>query len=135
VAVHGPDGCLSLFPQDHYEILEYTLQEESYLNPVVRYAVREICGSAEPLQMDPQNRITLTAEQLTHAGIKTQCLLVGALNTLELWSPEKYEEYRRAAGRPSHEQALELIAEASRRAAIQVRSQREQETSENKSGQ
>ena len=52
-------------------------------------AARGIC--------DKQGRITLTPELMAHAGLKEQVVLVGAIRTMQIMTPEAWEESHMSA--------------------------------------
>ena len=73
-----------------------------------RDALRLIASLGHSTPCDKQGRIVLTEELLRHAGIKGEAVLVGVLNKFEIWSPERYAEFERAAAQNFTEAAKEL---------------------------
>ena len=49
-----------------------------------------ITAYAKLSTLDGQNRITLTTEQLSHAGIQGEVTFVGDGKRVRLWSPDRY---------------------------------------------
>ena len=58
-----------------------------------RKHVRLIVGSASALEFDKQGRINLPANLLAHAGASKECVIVGVLDRVEIWSKEVWESY------------------------------------------
>ncbi len=52
---------------------------------------RAICAGAMCLEMDSQGRIMLTEALRAHAQITDKVKIVGMLDCVEFWNPEKYE--------------------------------------------
>lgn len=50
-----------------------------------------ITSNAKLSELDGQNRITLTAEQMRHAGIQGQVTFAGDGKRVRLWPPERYD--------------------------------------------
>ena len=71
-----------------------------------RDALRVIAAHGHSTPCDKQGRIILTEELLRHAGITDKAVLVGAWNKFEIWSPERYAAFDKAA--------MQNVAEAAR---------------------
>ena len=95
VAVHGLERCLALYPLDYWVTFQKNLQRAKVSDPVTRKGVRKLLASTEDLQMDNQNRLSLTPALLEYGRIKNDALLIGANERLELWSPEQWEDFNK----------------------------------------
>lgn len=56
---------------------------------VTKFRTR-VTAMAKLSTLDSQNRIVLTSEQMSYAGINGEVTFVGAGNCVRLWSPERY---------------------------------------------
>jgi MraZ protein len=92
VIVRGPNNCLQAFPQDGWSVFETELDKRPTTPGTVKFK-RHLYGSLSDSQLDGQGRITLSPQQLAVAGISKKAIMVGHGNYLEIWSPEKYQEY------------------------------------------
>lgn len=90
----GMDKCLYLYTQDRWSAMEEELR--SNLNPYQdedRLFLRTLQYWTHEVQMDKQNRIMVPQELLDVAGIGNQVLLIGALERIEIWSPQEFSSY------------------------------------------
>jgi MraZ protein len=82
---------LALFPL--YEWNNYIQYLESLgRGPDVSKFRTRITSMAKLSTLDGQNRITLTTEQMTYAGIGGEVTFVGNGKHVRLWAPEKYSQ-------------------------------------------
>lgn len=125
VAVHGLERCLSLYPLDWWQVFERELQEAPMADPEVRRGIRRLLASTEDLVLDNQNRITLSPDLLGYAHIRSQAVLNGVIDRLELWSPEAWQSYLDEEGTPSFEQTLQRFGDIIQKANRIVRQERE----------
>lgn len=121
VAVHGLERCLSLYPLDFWEAYQENLMESHFEVEKARRGVRLMLASALDLEMDPQNRVTLTPEQLERTKIKSSALLIGVSTHLELWSPDVWSDYIHEPGSDSLEETFTMLGEEYRKTARQIR--------------
>ena len=54
-----------------------------------------LMAEAKPLTCDQQGRITVSPEHLEYAGIEDRVCIVGTVNKLQFWNPERYEQFIR----------------------------------------
>jgi MraZ protein len=125
VAVHGQERCLSLYPLDWWQTFERELQLVEMTDPMVRRGMRRLLASTEDLQLDNQNRVILSAPLLEFAGIRSQAVLNGVIDRMELWSPESWNGYLHEEGAPAFEVQIERFGDVMKRTAQIVREQRE----------
>jgi len=126
VAVHGLEKCLSFYPLDWWKVFERELLLAEMTSPDLRRGMRRLLMSSEDLQLDSQSRITLSAPLLDHAGIRSNCVLTGALDRMELWSPEGLDRYLHEEGTPSYEATLVGVGPIMQKATMIVRDQRDE---------
>ena len=88
----GADGCLEAYPKDEWARRVRTMRS-LHAGRAGRYYRRVIVGDARPCKMDGHHRILVPPELLSRAGITDSILIIGQLDHLELWHPEKYETY------------------------------------------
>ncbi len=90
----GMDKCLYLYTQERWSAMEEDLRTN--LNPYKeedRLFLRTLQYWTHEVQLDKQNRIMVPQELLDVAGITTQVLLIGALERIEIWSPQEFTGY------------------------------------------
>jgi MraZ protein len=90
----GFERCLQVWPADDHTAL--VSQATAHLNPFgdeARELNRFFYGSTTQLELDAAGRISLSPEQLAHAGISKAVKVVGAGPYLELWDEEAWNEH------------------------------------------
>lgn len=85
-----PDA-LSLLPQETWAGVADGLREVQRRNPAMRARVLAITAQAAEVVPDRQGRILVPPRLQQAVGIDGQVLIVGAIDRIELWSPERFE--------------------------------------------
>ncbi|CUS87618.1 MraZ protein [Candidatus Kryptobacter tengchongensis] len=93
VITRGTETCLFLFPLDEWEKLEKRLKELNTFNPQHRLLVRILLMWAVEVTLDNQSRIMIPKNLLEFAKIDKEALIIGALDRIEIWNPEVFNEY------------------------------------------
>lgn len=107
VLLHESEGKLVLTPGYDGEIAVYALKtweeiETSELTTLsmdkaqVRRYRRHFTFGIKEDHLDAQGRILLPDFLLEHSGITKDVIVVGEINYFTLWSPEKYEIYKKS---------------------------------------
>jgi len=91
VVTKGLDACLYFYPANEYKKVEDKLREMPMSDSAVRQFVRFFVGNAADLSPDASNRVLLPATLRKFAKIEKEALFIGAINRIELWSPEHYD--------------------------------------------
>ena len=97
VVTIGFDKCIALYSMEGWEKFQTSLLTLPANSQDARKHVRLIVGSASTLEFDKQGRINLPANLLTHAGASKECVVVGVLDHVEIWSKEIWDNYQNAA--------------------------------------
>lgn len=92
--------ALTLFPEASWEEVEARLRELLRRQPEARPHVLAVTARATEAAPDKQGRILVPQRLLASAGIRGSALLVGAIDRVEIWDPERFEG---AVGEPSPE--------------------------------
>ncbi len=58
-----------------------------------RYYMSVMGANSGDSQLDSQGRIAIPQKLLAYAGIKKEIMIIGAFNRIEMWNPEKREQY------------------------------------------
>jgi MraZ protein len=94
------DGCLSIFPRAEWE----AFAEQTASLPVGQQGSRGfsrfIFSSAFEVELDRQGRFVLPAVLRGFAGLDKEAVVVGARNRLELWSPDRWDQYSAQMDQP-----------------------------------
>jgi MraZ protein len=94
VITRGYENSLVLYPLDAWN--RYEEQMKTGLNThreEDRLFIRMIMMWAQEVSLDRQARLMIPKELTEIAGITTQVVIIGALEKIELWSPEYFRAY------------------------------------------
>lgn len=92
----GKEGCLTLYPLYEWTNLERRL--DSMPNgEQKRDLIRYYSMNSQEASLDRQGRLMIPGEFLKSVGIDREVIVVGAMRTIEIWSPEKFEARRKLA--------------------------------------
>ena len=86
IILKGPEKCLYVYDEDTFA--EVSKQFE---NSKDRVAQRSFFSQAIDVTPDKQGRVTLSTDQLEHADIKKDLVVVGSGKRFEIWAEENYD--------------------------------------------
>ncbi len=92
VITRGFDKCLFIFPQATFETMARDIEDQTMALADVRSFARHIAAMAEQLEPDKQGRIIIPQNLREFAGLNGEVVVIGVVNRLEVWSPDKYRE-------------------------------------------
>lgn len=87
--VRGLEKCLYLYPEDHWQAVEASLEEINRFSLEGRTLKRSFLRTAEDVILDNQNRIALPAKLMEWAEITTKAIFIGSGDLIEIWDPER----------------------------------------------
>jgi MraZ protein len=92
----GLDPCVDLYTLDGFDrFSERFLADLSPLSTQGRQMRRRFHGSSFDEKVDSAGRVRLPRPLLDHAGLRGRCVIVGALDHLEIWDADAYERHER----------------------------------------
>jgi MraZ protein len=109
----GLDGCLALYPQEQWGRIQERLNTLDFTRKDFRYFSRQLYSGAVPISLDRQGRMPIPSDLQKEAGLKREVLVMGINGWIELWNPEKYEQYLTQYGQ-SYEEVAEQLFDVSR---------------------
>lgn len=92
VLTRGLDGCICIYPQNEWDLLEAKLRELPLTNRNSRLVTRFLVGGAVTCELDKQGRILIPAPLREHAGLTKDVVLVGTLERIEIWDKARWNE-------------------------------------------
>ena len=107
----GRHDALQLIPAVAFQELIQKARKTSFADPSAALALARLGAMAQECRCDKQGRIPVPQRLIDYAGLKDAVIMVGALTTIQLWSPEKWARYRMA-----DETVLDEIQKISERA-------------------
>lgn len=94
LVTHGFDRCLMAFRENEWDIFVEKLMKLPQSDPKNRMAVRFIVGGASECELDKQGRMLIPSNLLKYADIKSDLVILGLSDKIEIWSKDVYENYR-----------------------------------------
>jgi MraZ protein len=91
VLVQVHPEALTLYPADTWREVEERLRDLLRRQPTARAYVLGITARAVEVVPDKQGRILVPQRLATSAAIDGAALLVGMIDRVELWNPERFE--------------------------------------------
>lgn len=97
VVTKGFDECLVVYPLDEWKEFSRKLKALPLGSEKARKIVRWFSSNAEPVKLDSQGRIKIPQYLLDFAGLNNEAIIIGVLDRIEIWEPDKYEEIEKAS--------------------------------------
>ncbi|HHV79998.1 MAG TPA: division/cell wall cluster transcriptional repressor MraZ [Firmicutes bacterium] len=94
ILTKGLDGCLFGYPVEEWKQLEAKLRELPLTKADVRAFVRLLLAGASECELDRQGRFVLPNNLRAHADIDKDVIITGVSTRIEIWSRQRWEEYR-----------------------------------------
>ncbi len=95
---------LTLFPESTWdEVQERLLAQRRQNRSAIARHLRQITARAVEVTPDKQGRILVPSWLLEAAGLEGSALLIGALDRIELWDPERFRSAAPAPGEEDEE--------------------------------
>lgn len=92
IMVQAYRPSLALYPESEWMGVQERLKELVRHQPEARLWVLSVVANAVEVVPDSQGRILIPARLQEAAELDGQVLLVGALDKIELWNPNRFEE-------------------------------------------
>ena len=91
--VKGFEPCLLLYPLVEYKKIFSRIDGLNEFNVDYRRLQRNFFRGSASVELDNAGRFLIPKIMLTHATLERECVLVGIGNRMEIWNPDKYEDY------------------------------------------
>lgn len=93
VVTRGTEECIVAYPLDEWKKYEEKLQSLNQFDEKNRFFLRTILMWSEEVGLDSQQRISLPKKLIDFAKIDGKVTIVGMVDRIELWNPEKFDNY------------------------------------------
>jgi MraZ protein len=87
------ERCLAIWPTEKFIEETKTARSASSSQQKVRDYQRMIASGASNETLDRQGRITIPAPLRSYAGLDKDCVVVGAIDRVEVWDAAVWEQY------------------------------------------
>lgn len=91
--LRGNDECIVAYPLDEWKKYEKKFEELNQFDPENRFFLRTLLQWSEEVTFDAQQRIIIPKKLLEFAGIDGKVMIIGMIDHIEFWNPDKFEEY------------------------------------------
>ena len=93
VITRGQDRCLQIWPMETFIEQTSALRNASASSKQVRDYQRMLASGASDEVPDKQGRITIPPHLRAYAGLDKECVVVGAMNRVEVWDAASWQQY------------------------------------------
>ena len=101
--------CLSLYRVPDFMRKLNRLRQHSIADPQARQMARILGSRSAFLHWDSAGRIRIKDDLLEYAGLEHKVVLLGALDRIELWNPENWDEINVQGDAASLEEAVKYV--------------------------
>lgn len=92
VLTRGIDRCLALYPMDAWLPLAQKVSALPLTDADARNFRRMVFAEATDLGLDGQGRILIPPDLRRYAGLEREALVVGVDTSIEIWSPQRWDD-------------------------------------------
>ncbi|MDD3124432.1 MAG: division/cell wall cluster transcriptional repressor MraZ [Candidatus Kapabacteria bacterium] len=93
VITRGVDECIVAYPFDEWKKYEEKFEQLNQYDEKNRYFLRVLLMWSEDVKIDAQQRIALPKALIEFAGIDKQVAIIGMIDHIEFWNPDKFRAY------------------------------------------
>ena len=93
ILTKGLDGCLFVYPQDEWKILEDKLKRLPFTNKDARAFARFFFSGAVECETDKQGRILITGNLREYSSLNKDVVVIGVGTRIEIWSKDVWANY------------------------------------------
>ena len=106
IITRGLEKCLYIYTEKEWNKIVEKLGSLPFTKKDARVFIRSFFSAAASCNLDKQGRINITSQQLAHAGITKECVIIGVSDRVEIWSKENWNQFNE-----EYSDALEEVAE------------------------
>jgi MraZ protein len=106
VVTRGQERCLNVWSSEEFGSFTERLKAMPVANKAGRDYVRMLFAGASDETPDKQGRITIPPMLRTYAALQKECVVIGAMNRVEIWDAASWADYE-----ASQEQAFSELSE------------------------
>lgn len=93
VVTRGQERCLYVWPPAEFQAFTEQLRATPLTNRKGRDFMRMLFAGASSETPDRQGRVTLPPVLREYAGLRKDCVVIGAFNRVEIWDAEAWSAY------------------------------------------
>ena len=108
VITRGLDGCLWAYTRSEWEVLAEKISKLPTTNPAARDFARFMFANAFDSIPARQGRVLIPQNLRDHADIQNETVVIGVMNRVEIWRPDKWAEVSNRVGQDTDAVAAQL---------------------------
>ena len=93
IVTRGLDKCLFVYSENEWNKLVAKLKNLPFTKIDARNFTRFFLSGATKCEFDKQDRINITSQLVSYAGLKKDCVIIGVNDRLEIWSEEGWNDF------------------------------------------
>lgn len=93
VVTRGQERCLTIWPAAEFQEMARRAQEAPVTVKAARDYTRFLFAGASDETPDKQGRITIPTMLREYASLRKDVVVIGVMNRVEIWDPERWDEY------------------------------------------
>ena len=93
VLMRGFEPCLVLYPKVEWKIIYDKVAGLNEFNEEYRHFQRNFFRGNTEIDLDNVGRFVVPKTMSRYAGLESEVIVVGLGNRVEIWNPERYEEF------------------------------------------
>ncbi|MEM7086493.1 MAG: division/cell wall cluster transcriptional repressor MraZ [Bacteroidota bacterium] len=105
--------CLELYPMEEWEKLMKKMGELNRFNRKNNDFIRRFTAGVRMIEMDASGRLNIPKDLMLFAGIGKELVVSSAINIVEIWDKQKYEQAIDDAANDFADLAEEVMGDAS----------------------
>lgn len=106
-------SCLELYPMDEWNALMQKMSGLNRFNRKNNDFIRRFTAGVRMVEMDAAGRLLIPKDLLSFAGMNRELVVSSAINIVEIWDKQKYEQAIDDAANDFADLAEEVMGDAS----------------------
>ena len=86
------NACLELYPIKEWDALMQKVNQLNRFNKKNNDFIRRFTAGVRLIEVDSTGRLLIPKDLIVHAGISKETVISSAVNILDIWDKERYEE-------------------------------------------
>jgi len=112
IITRGMEKCLEIHPLDLWkDLYAKKLKQLNSYDPVQARFLRMLLQEAAEDKLDSQNRLMIPKNLIEYSGIDGDVLILGAMDKIEVWNPNIYQDYLNESNLSYEDIAKEVMTE------------------------
>jgi MraZ protein len=105
--------CLELYPMDEWQALMQKMSGLNRFNRKNNDFIRRFTAGVKTVELDATGRLNIPKDLASFAGIDKELVISSAINIVEIWDKQKYEQAINDAASDFADLAEEVMGDAS----------------------